>query len=583
MEPLNKLTDKELNTFKSYVDAYADRQMSADPKYILRLWDEAKAEFLLDLMGNELILSKQVTLRKTQDYLAHELDTSSNFQSTIRYLRKHVKEAVKYDDCVHSTFDFPYEAYHIFLNLCNNDNLIAGKVIRAYSITVKGKTHKIPSGMKISRAIAQFLKIIGAYDEKLYEEFRLNFSRLHNNDTYEGKLCLSIHPFDYITMSDNVNNWSSCMNWHNAGCYRQGTVEMMNSPYVLVAYLSSDSVHLTMPDNTPWNSKKWRQLFIINEDLIAGIKGYPYHDKELENVAITWIRELAFKNLGRTYNDIERGPNDEDNDVNYFDNWHNANCNLYLQFNTHYMYNDFGCAKHAFCFRDTFNPVTRHPEVDYFYVDTPWSSERPIYNYYFCYSGDSECMSCGKIWDYEERDRPETEQYLICTSCTPTRYCEHCGNWYSSENEDWYEDSDGNLICSVCYEGDFVEDIISEQVYPFHDMFEVNVYNKEDTLLQKFFVHCESKRHYLKWTKEEWDKFFTIPTLPECDEDKVIKIYLEELAPTFLKAYARRGWIEGVNNKATRLYSKYHNQFCVSKKFYEAFLKLYPQAKENET
>ena len=38
-------------------------------------------------------------------------------------------------------------------------------------------------------------------------------------------------------MSDNNSGWESCMSWRNNGCYRRGTVEMMNSPYVIVAYL----------------------------------------------------------------------------------------------------------------------------------------------------------------------------------------------------------------------------------------------------------------------------------------------------------------------------------------------------------
>ena len=31
-----------------------------------------------------------------------------------------------------------------------------------------------------------------------------------------------------------------------------------------------------------WNSKKWRELFIVNEDIISAVKQYPYENDFFE-------------------------------------------------------------------------------------------------------------------------------------------------------------------------------------------------------------------------------------------------------------------------------------------------------------
>ena len=120
----------------------------------------------------------------------------------------------------------------------------------------------------------------------------------------DGELCLSIHPMDYMTMSDNDNNWQSCMNWMNNGDYRLGTVECMNSPYVLVAYLHNPN-HSMSIGPYEWNSKHWRELFIIHPEMISEVKGYCFQDENLTNTILMWIKELAHNNLDWDYDNDE--------------------------------------------------------------------------------------------------------------------------------------------------------------------------------------------------------------------------------------------------------------------------------------
>ena len=71
-------------------------------------------------------------------------------------------------------------------------------------------------------------KIATAYNLPGFEDFRIAQSLVTNQANLKGYITLSIHPLDYMTMSDNNCGWDSCMSWQEEGCYRQGTVEMMN-------------------------------------------------------------------------------------------------------------------------------------------------------------------------------------------------------------------------------------------------------------------------------------------------------------------------------------------------------------------
>ena len=103
------------------------------------------------------------------------------------------------------------------------DNKYTGE---AFTIELKdGKQYVVSKGCKPMKALA---KIAEAYDIDGFEDFRICHSLVHNQKKIAGDITLSIHPFDYWTMSDNDCDWDSCMNWTNFGGYRQGTIEMMN-------------------------------------------------------------------------------------------------------------------------------------------------------------------------------------------------------------------------------------------------------------------------------------------------------------------------------------------------------------------
>ena len=248
-----------------------------------------------------------------------------------------------------------------------------------------------------------------------YEDFRLKHSLILNQKTVKGTLHLSIHPLDFITMSDNKCGWDSCMSWANNGSYRRGTVEMMNSPYVLVAYITGKH-NIYSIDNYQWNNKKWRELFIISQDIISNIKGYPYIDDSFDTLIINWIKELAQKNLNIHYEKnlhmITDGEDIED-----------FNSKFQVSYFTDAMYND--CYKQTVCFSEKF-------------LENP-------HNLYIDYSGLSTCVICG----CEGEDEFYTEQSLSCCECSKNKVCSSCGDLIYESDE--AIEFNGQLLCTSCY------------------------------------------------------------------------------------------------------------------------------------
>ena len=289
-----------------------------------------------------------------------------------------------------------------------------------------GKFFRINNGCKTSKTLG---KLAAIFNLPGWEDFRICHSLILNQKGLGGTLTISIHPLDYMTMSDNSYDWESCMSWANEGGYRQGTVEMMNSPSVIVAYLSGEEPYRIA--GRDWNSKKWRQLFVVDERLIVGVKDYPYHNENLGMEVMKWLRELAEKNLGWTYLETEKYTVDSKKlHVGYLPEEYQ---DFYLDFNTQAMYNDFGCLDYHWLMisdnltTDDFGSHYRRSESKYLYIP---------------YSGRSQCMICGSTdVDFED------ESCLACEECQDRQRCDCCGEIAGEVYE-----IDGIRLCSYCWD-----------------------------------------------------------------------------------------------------------------------------------
>ena len=398
-----------IRTYAPYSNINTDED-EASLEELMRFWEEAKAQKLYKMFGEEFILEKEITFERSVDELEEKMFQSRDMLNFVQNFRYWIADNYKYPDII---------ATRLY-NLCNwtvlADNRYDG---RNFKIIVNGVTISIQNGCKPSKILG---KIANAADIEGFEKFRIAQSMILDKKKTKGTLCFSIHPLDYLTMSDNEYDWESCMNWRNGGCYRMGTVEMMNSPCVVVVYLKGDKTMRYF--DYEWNSKKWRNLFIIDADCIIGIKGYPYQSEELDKAALKELKILAENNLGYYYGDkIFEHRFYENSETVEIDNCHEVDFNL----EANYMYNDFG------------NSNTTH-----FILNPDVIDDGNVID--INYSGVPECMYSGHIidgWTYEINDADE----VICNKYMDFKECICCGDRLG---DDWYE-LDGDYYCEDCY------------------------------------------------------------------------------------------------------------------------------------
>lgn len=423
---LNKQFPHDVDMIRDYIESYAGNDdyeatccsITTDMSNILAPWAAAK-EHLFDIFGQKFILSKPVIYRRSIDELAEELgDLFYNPVSAINHLRDHIYNHYQspYDrwDCGKPfNFETTDEAQNFYQLL--DSYALARNEWREDTCFIHGV--KVQKGAKIIRTLKKIMESFK--DEEglaMFEDFRNAHSLVLNQKKLTGDLCLSIHPMDFMTMSDNDEGWDSCMSWTGCGDYRQGTVEMMNSAYVVIGYLHNPEEPMRIyPGN--WNSKKWRCLYVVSKDIIIQVREYPYCNDELNGECLKWLKTLCEDYGEWKYEDTRcifnanRGHSLQ----------HGDDC-IRMDFGTNHMYSDF-----------------RYEHECYLNLDTP---QRINLNY----SGVSECMCCGTTTDPNMNDNA-----LVCRNCNGYLTCDYCEG--DMDPDECYE-VDGQMICRCCYENE---------------------------------------------------------------------------------------------------------------------------------
>lgn len=461
------ITDKEYEIMDAYRQKYAvsdDGEMvtatstMCSIKDILAVWESAKSVALSKIFKDNLILNKHVHYEKSMTDIENDLDdyifmpggTNTRIQHSGYPFYEKFREFIinhQYD----KSYNLPLVNYKNIADglyaLIDIDALATNKYGGdSFDLPMpNGKNLHVAAGCKTSKIIG---KIAAAYNIPEYEDFRIAHSLILNQKMLEGDLHISIHPLDYMTMSDNTLGWESCMSWVQQGGYRQGTVEMMNSPIVIVAYLDASTPY-EIPGCGTWNNKKWRKLFIVDKNMIAGVKDYPYENTALTNIVLDWIKSLIEESdLNWTYYDDKftyntnqcyikdypfKGIKEDDDSVYY----------LAFEVQTDNMYNDFDAIDQRELYLSTEIYIDDCQLRDYY---PRWGEDKSPYKYlaylYITYSGDSQCMFCG-----ETSPDVDDESCLFCENCQDITRCEECGE----SCRDLFE-VDGHRLCSYCYE-----------------------------------------------------------------------------------------------------------------------------------
>lgn len=415
MNIFNELPSKDIELISAYRKTYgyygSDNPNGTDPcglDHFLRIWASNK-EYLYHLFGDQFVLRRpfeyQKPLYEIEKAIHREMRGEGDmyeFDNALYHLTP-----LGMSRCLGRAWSSEAKMYD---RLCNPGVLAHNSYTGSpFDFPMPdGKVLHVDRGCKPVKMLA---KVAKAYDLPGFEKFRLAHSRCLNQKTYHGTMCLSIHPMDYMTMSDNNYNWESCMNWRNGGCYRRGTIECMNSPLVVVAYLDGDEPFEPISGYS-WSNKKWRSLFVVDDYIMTSVKGYPYQETAFNTFVLDWLREL--RSADRTYGDpftyeYECG--------RLYTTGDNRTCIANVNIScSGAMYCDMGSVEHDAVIATEGIPECCH--VDY--------------------SGPSVCIHCGAV----EANYCGDESYLCCEDCAEKEYrCCCCDDHYSEEDGEWWNDS----------------------------------------------------------------------------------------------------------------------------------------------
>lgn len=137
--------------------------------------------------------------------------------------------------------------------------------------TWNGKS--IKKGTKLVKSFKYFIN-----NDKILTDIQNEASRIIQEDKIEGTLCFSVHPLDFLSLSETTYNWHSCHALN--GEYRAGNLSYMMDSSTFICYLKGDQ-EVELPNFGPevkWNSKKWRVLLFLSNDwnmMFAG-RQYPF-------------------------------------------------------------------------------------------------------------------------------------------------------------------------------------------------------------------------------------------------------------------------------------------------------------------
>ena len=314
---------------------------------ILSQWARAKYDLYL-LFGGALSISKQITIQKDPTVVRESME-------------KLMKKFPKYAGMV-SSF--------------STDEFLNNKM-ESCKYWMYGICESMYSpNRKLTTFFAQVAK------DKLFD---IELSKMFQNSTTETTIFISIDPCDYLTMSLNKHNWSSCHSI-DGGCYSTGALAYVLDTATAMAYKSNGTkyTYTLQGEGFDWNSKGWRQCVYISRDNGAAIfsNHYPYHCDELEDgirqlYESTVSNYLSVENVWTKRNDSGEG---------------------FVEVETATIYNDLECNNCSYvCLKEFPNGT--------FYIGT-----------------DVPCLSCG---DYVHEGRDKILCYTCAKQCDEDEECEN--------------------------------------------------------------------------------------------------------------------------------------------------------------
>ena len=461
---------------KKVMDNYITEHIITPEHYIgnkvfLEHWSKSKTK-LYHILGNKFVhkvpYEKEVTLHELRQRMTDLSDTHKFCYDYARFIKE-----LWYCDLISE------ELRSRLLSFINSftlaDNAINSNI--ELNALKDKKVVKLQKGTKVFKAFTKVLTYFSTVKQEVLdyapsmeslERFRCAHSMVLNEKVTRGNLVFSILPMDFITMSDNGYNWSSCMSWIGHGCYHMGSEEMMNSNNVICCYLESDnkplfcfkgikpngrSQEVYSPKEYPdysYTNKKWRVLFYVTKDIISSGKAYPRDDQEMVKTALVELRRLAAANMNWKY---DYGPQ------LYLDHMRFYEDNFDL---TDVFYSHPNKKRILFDTQAMYHDMINDHDRDYWCVRNAVKKPKLI-----SISGKVRCLCCGTDdlredpdYDYREgyNDRVHNTNSLICTPCLEKYfYCEMCDAHSGNDEVEYFANKPMHLtkkhgkVCHECY------------------------------------------------------------------------------------------------------------------------------------
>ena len=375
-----------------------------------KAFETAKSEQLAKLFGDKLIIEKEVVIKKELRDIRRELEEEININGKIHQALdtewRKIAEGYYPAWSVNSDSDVEMvrrsETWQTLRYAFQIDALSKGEIQKDYIAyhPITGKKIKIQKGSKPMRVLKNFIS-----DTKALDEIQTVYSRVMNTKTIRGVLCLSIHPLDYLTVSVNKSNWSSCYNTLDSGAWCASTLSLISSPNTMVAYLKADKD--VDYNGIEWNNKRWRVYVSLNHnnELVHCGRQYPYSSEALLAETVMMTGELT----GREYSngDCEAGRVIIETPYN--------------------MYNDASCSGDLTTF-----------------ITKDWKEEDEVIQ---ISDIGSVCPICGDHYH-------DTEFSITCDGCYRGEKCEDCGCAMNEDNSYWIE-SLGIRVCECCVDDNY--------------------------------------------------------------------------------------------------------------------------------
>ena len=414
MELIDYLTPADKELIKSYIETYAECT-PVDINKSLFYWNKNKRK-MFKALGNKLRVKIPIKINTNEQLFSFNLQHI--YQPPFSYFPDNLTNH-SFILCVEEYFSNvtaqEKEKIRIFFQYAYIKTGIVGG---NYYFQKEGeKVLKIPYGTKIIKAIQKFLKYYNFPFMDRFEDWRNAISNLTTSKDISANLVFSIHPIDFLTLSDNACGWHSCMSWMSHGGYSSGVIEMMNSNMVVVAYLESEKPFYFNNYKIP--NKSWRVLMYVHKNILLEGKSYPYYNKDVALVVLDNLRKLLYNNIGWKYQYINQ---EYEDDRMYYDNNYarsvpvnslrkkNKHC-IFIY--TNGMYNDL-IKDHEYVYWCCRNWVPKTIKINA--------------------SGIGNCMFCGKPMQTQsminetlyEEDLDCGREDKYCLNCREEFYCTGC-------------------------------------------------------------------------------------------------------------------------------------------------------------